>query len=129
VSLPRPIQAPNLSENFAAFYANEADWQRRAEEVQGRAAHAYARLIEQALDTDTGQAGRVAQFVASTFNGRAYVFDLFDLRAVNVAISDDMLLCMDALRWAKNDLYRLVPDGEAKVQAVIKAWGIKSALI
>ena len=77
---------------------------------------------------DTGQASRVAKFLASTFNGRAHPFDLFDLRSLDVPISDDMLLCLDALRWARTDLYKLVPDGESRVKAVVKLWQIKSAL-
>ena len=52
-------------------------------------------------------------------------FDPFDLRAVDVEISDDMLVCLDALRWGKADLYKLVPDGDRRVRAVIEAWGLK----
>ena len=36
-----------------------------------------------------------------------------------------MLACLDALLWGKADLYKLVPDGERRVQAVITAWGLK----
>jgi hypothetical protein len=113
---------------FAELRAKDAEWQRRATEVQAQAAHAYARLIELAETSDTGQASRIANFVASTFNGRAFPFDLFELRSLDVAIGDDMLLCLDALRWAKADLYKLVPDGEARVKGVIKAWNLKPAL-
>ena len=31
-----------------------------------------------------------------------------------VAISDDMLLCIDALRWGQSDLHSLVPDGDRR---------------
>jgi hypothetical protein len=39
-------------------------------------------------------------------------------------ISDDMLACLDALRWAKADLHTLVPGGEERVQAVRAMWGL-----
>jgi hypothetical protein len=101
------------------------DHQRRALAVQGRAAQSYARLLGLAEQRDSGQIRRVVQFLASTYNGEAFPFDLFDLRTVDVDISDDMLVCLDALRWAKADLYKLVPDGESRVQAVIDQWGLK----
>jgi len=33
------------------------------------------------------------------------------LRAADLAMSDDRLLCSGALRWRQSDLCRLVPDG------------------
>jgi hypothetical protein len=36
------------------------------------------------------------------------------LRAFDVAISDDMLYCLDALRWGRADLHTLVPDHDAR---------------
>jgi len=44
--------------------------------------------------------------------------------AVDVAIGDDMLACLDALRWARADLHRLVPRGEPRVRAVLHRWGL-----
>jgi sulfite reductase alpha subunit-like flavoprotein len=127
---PKPRVPPeiDLEAIFLQRRAEQEEWQRRAVEAQAQAAHAYARLLGIAETSDTGQAGRVAQFVASTFNGHAYTFDLFDLRNLDVAISDDMLLCLDALRWGKADLYKLVPDGEQRVKSIVKLWQIKSAL-
>jgi hypothetical protein len=34
-----------------------------------------------------------------------------------------MLCCLDALRRGRADLYTLVPDGDARVRAVIDRWG------
>ena len=53
-----------------------------------------------------------------------FPLDPYELRAVDVAISDDMLCCLDALRWAKADLHKLVPDGEKRVLRVLERWGI-----
>ena len=68
---------------------------------------------------------RVAAFLAATFNGESFPLDLYELRAVDIAISDDMLICIDALRWAKADLHTLVPDGEKRVRRVLETWGIE----
>ena len=124
MTLPKPQQAKEI--DLRAMFAESDAWDLRAKESQAKAAHAYARLLEIAETSNAGQAGRVAQFLASTFNGRAYPYDLFDLRSFDVAISDDMLACVDALRWARADLFDLVPEGRRRVQSVVKAWKIES---
>ena len=54
-----------------------------------------------------------AHFIATSYNGVAFLLDPFELRAVDVAISDDMLCCLDALRWGRVDLHKLVPGAGA----------------
>ena len=103
----------------------QAEMLSRALVAQAAAAQAFARLLVLAEQRDSGQIRRVARFLASVFNGDAFPFDLFELRSVDVEISDDMLCCLDALRWAKADLYKLVPDGEARVLKVLGSWGIE----
>ncbi len=34
-----------------------------------------------------------------------------------------MLCCLDALRWVYADLHMLIPDGDARMRAVIERWG------
>ena len=77
---------------------------------QQAGAQAFARLLNLAEERDSGQIRRIARFLAATYNGQAFPFDLFELRAVDIAIGDDMLCCLDALRWARADLYTLVPE-------------------
>ena len=125
MTLPKPQAAKEI--DLRTMFAESEAWDHRAKESQAKAAQAFARLLEIAETSHAGQAGRVAQFLASTFNGRAYPYDLFDLRSFDIAISDDMLACLDALRWAKADLFDLVPEGQKRVQSVVKAWGIESA--
>ena len=36
-----------------------------------------------------------------------------------------MLCCLDALRWGRADLHTLVPNGDARVRAVIDSWGLR----
>ena len=85
---------------------------------------AYARLLDLAETRQSGQIRRIARFIASTYNGQAFPFDLFDLRGLDVAIGDDMLFCLDALRWGHADLHRLIPDGDRRVRAAIEKWGL-----
>ena len=58
-------------------------------------------------------------------DGQAFKLDPFELRSVDIAISDDMLCCLDALRWGRADLHALVPDGDARVRTVIDRWGLR----
>jgi hypothetical protein len=99
-------------------------WAQRAARAQAAAAQAYARLVHLAESHDSGQVRRVAQFLASTYDGTTFPLDPFELRCVDIAISDDMLTCLDALRWGKADLFKLIPDGERRVQAICAAWGL-----
>jgi hypothetical protein len=104
-----------------------AEWDRRAQEAQAKAAQALLRLVEVTERYDSGQARRVAGFLASSFNGATYPFDLFELRALDVALADDAMACIDALRWGKADLYKLIPDGERRIAAVLTSWGLDKA--
>ena len=86
---------------------------------------AFARLLKLAETRDSGQIPRIARFLAATYNGQAFQLDLFELRAVDIAISNDMLCCLDALRWGRADLHTLIPDGDDRVRAVIARWGLR----
>ena len=97
----------------------------RACEATRKGAQAFARLLHLAEQRSSGQIARVAGFIAATYNGDTFKLDPFELRCLDVAISDDMLLCLDALRWARTDLYRLVPDGDRRVKDVIQRWGLR----
>ena len=97
----------------------------RAKDATRRGAPAFLRLLELAEERDSGQIARIARFLAATYNGRTFPLDLYELRAVDIAISDDMLRCLDALRWSAADLHTLIPDGDARVRAVIERWGLR----
>jgi hypothetical protein len=73
--------------------AAAADSEARASEATAKGAQAFARLLDLAEQQDSGQIARIARFVAATYNGQDFPFDLFELRALDVDISDDMLLC------------------------------------
>ena len=110
--------APNTLDELDTFAA-------RSGEATRKGAQAFARLLQLAETRDSGQIPRVARFLAASYNGQAFQLDPFELRAVDIAISDDMLCCLDALRWGRADLYTLVPDGDARLRAVIDHWGLR----
>ena len=112
--------------NMAPETLDELDiFAARSGEAARKGAQAFARLLQLAETRDSGQIPRVARFLAATYNGQAFQLDPFELRAVDIAISDDMLCCLDALRWGRADLYTLVSDGDVRVRAVIERWGLR----
>lgn len=108
-----------------AIEAEIAQYDARSRQATQAGAQAFARLLKLAEERDSGQIPRIARFLAATYNGQTFQLDPFELRAVDVAISDDMLCCLDALRWGKADLHTLVPDGDARVRGVIERWGLR----
>ena len=121
--LPKDPEVPPMSPD--AIDAALATCEARSRQATQAGAQAFARLLKLAEERDSGQIQRIARFLAATYNGQAFQFDPFELRAVDIAISDDMLCCLDALRWARADLYTLVPDGDARIRAVIERWGLQ----
>ena len=106
------------------IYAEITSCGARSRQATQAGAKAFARLLNLAETRDSGQIQRIARFLAATYNGQAFPLDLFELRAVDIVIGDDMLCCLDALRWARADLYTLVPNGDARLRAVIDRWGL-----
>ena len=118
--------AVSVEQTIDSYQARSRDATSR--DASSRGAEAYVRLLTLAEHHDSGQIARVVRFIAATYNAPAFSSVLFDLRALDVAISDDMLLCLDALRWAAGDLSKLVPDGDARVRAVIDRWQLCSPI-
>jgi len=129
------MQNPRMAKNLKVVTDSEIraldermlSWERRADEAQAKAAQAFGRLLHLAETRDSGQARNIAQFIAATYDGSSFKFDLFELRLMDVLISDDMLAALDGLRWGKADLFRLVPEGDKRVPAVIALWGLQPA--
>lgn len=76
MALPEPMKAPSIDHDafMTKKLADREEWLRRANIAQAKAAQAFARLLKIAEESDTGQARRIALFLAGTFNGRAYPF-------------------------------------------------------
>lgn len=110
------------------LFEREMLYEARAKRSLELATPAFAQLLHLAETRDSGQILHIAKFIAATYNSNAHSFDLFDLRCLDVAIGDNMLLCLDCLRWGVSDLHRLVPDGDARVRAVIGLWGLRKSV-
>lgn len=110
--------------NHDTIEAELRGYEDRSHQATHAGAQAFARLLALSEERDSGQIVRIARFLAATYNGTAFPLDPFELRAVDIAISDDMLCCLDALRWGRADLHTLVPDGDARMRAVIVRWGL-----
>jgi hypothetical protein len=118
----------NWSTTMAEPLDPDGDLQRRMmrnREPTAKGGHAVQRRLQLAETRDTGQVHRIALLITATGNGEAFTFDLFALRAVDEVIDDDMLRCIDALRWGKTDLHALVPDGDQRIRVVIEKWGLQ----
>ena len=100
--------------------ADLASYETRTRDATAVGAQAFARLLTLAEDEDSGQIVRIARFIAGMYNGRSFPIDPYELRAVDVDISDDMLRSLDALRWGRAALHALIPNGDARVRAVIE---------
>ena len=122
-AVPHAPEEPHIVQNTIDAVIAACD----ALSLQGSqaGAQAIARLLSLAETRDSGQISRIARFLAATYNGQAFQLDLFELRAVDIAISNDMLCCLDALRWGRADLHTLIPDGDDRVRAVIARWGLR----
>jgi len=105
----------------------EQQWQARSQIVEAAASRSFDRLLCLAETSSSGQGRTVAHFLAATFDAQSFQFDLFELRTVDITISDDMLICLDALRWGKAELYKLVPDGRARIIAMCETRGLAPA--
>lgn len=79
-------------------------------------AHSQAASAQVRPDAPTAAAARVSV---------AFQLDPFEIRTVDIAICDDMLYCLGALRSGRADLYTLITDGDARVRAVIDRWGLR----
>ena len=121
------MQSADSDDAFRDHDARIRDYEARSRSAQAQAAQAYGRLLHLAETRDSGQIRRIARFLAATYNSAAFRWDPFDLRSLDVELSDDMLACLDALRWGKADLSGLVPNGEKRIQAVIDLWDLKPA--
>jgi hypothetical protein len=116
-------QEPTM--NVDAFDAQLDACDRRSREATQAGAQAFARLLALAEQRDSGQIARVVRMLASLYNGQAFPMDPYELRALDVELGDDVLCCLDALRWGRADLHTLVSDGNARMLAVIDRWGLR----
>jgi hypothetical protein len=85
-------------------------------------------VIETAIrrNPSTGQAGRLVRFLAGVYNGYTYPFDLTDLRALDVALSNACLDYLNYDRLGKHEVHHHLSGGERDLHRWIQEYGIKS---
>lgn len=104
----------------------QAEWDFRANEAAANAGRAFEQLLS-LVETgrDTGQVRAVAAFIAAVVG--LHRFDIYDLRALDVDLSDDVLVCIDAIRWRKSHLADLVHDGLSRSYRAARRYGYGGA--
>ena len=100
-----------------------SEYDARGSVATAKGAQALGRLLHLAETRQSGQIERIASFLGGICNGKRH-FDLYDLRTLDVEISDDLLTVLDALRWAKVSIGDMVPNGDARIEAVLTTWGM-----
>ena len=125
-----PAEGAQRMADFERRAQRMADLERCAQRNEKRATAATAagrdalrRLLTLAESHQSGQIQRVAKFLGACWNGRRH-FDFYDLRTLDVEISDDMLTVLDALRWAQVGIGELVPGADGRIEKALRAWGM-----
>jgi hypothetical protein len=87
-------------------------------------------LIETALreHPTTGQAGRLARFLAGVYNGSDYPFDLTELRGLDTALANACLDYLNYDRLAKREVHHHLAGGDRALHQWIKDYRIEPAL-
>ncbi|KQP15572.1 BPSL0761 family protein [Pseudorhodoferax sp. Leaf265] len=93
----------------------------RATTGTAAAARAFERLLSFAERSGTNQTGVVSKFIASVVGWTH--FDLYDLRRLDSPIADDILLCIDGIRWGRCAIPDLLPDGPQRALRVSQSIG------
>lgn len=84
---------------------------------------ALKRLIKVAQG-GSGQCERVASFLAGCYNGMRCPVDLTDLRAVDFALSEDILRVLRMDRWCQRELPNYIDNGSTVFEDIISRWGL-----
>ncbi len=87
-------------------------------------------LIETALHEHptTGQAARLARFLAGVYNGSDYPFDLTELRGLDTALANACLDYLNYDRLAKREVHHHLAGGDRALHQWIKDYRIEPAL-
>lgn len=85
-------------------------------------------LIEDAIrqNPTTGQARRLACFLAGVYNGSDFPFDLTDLRTLDTALANACLDYLNYDRLGRREVHRHLSGGDADLQRWIDDYGLRS---
>ena len=97
----------------------------RSSTATAQGGQAYGRLVHLAETPYSGQIRRIAQFIASTYNGQAFPFDLFELRGARRGHRRRRTFVPRRAALGPVRPAQPAADGDRRVRAVIEKWGLK----
>ena len=92
--------------------------QLRASAATARGAQALMRLVSRAATGDA-QSELITRCLAALYDGSAWPLDPRSLRTLDTQSADDVLACMDAMRWGRSEVLDLVPQGAERVRVLM----------
>jgi hypothetical protein len=108
------------------FNVDPKVWAERAYAATDTATQALTRLLEFAETRRSDQSQVIAQFFGALWirDGEPRAFDFYNLRLLDVQISDDMLAIIDFVRWGRCSIGDLIIDGHIRIETMLEAWGM-----
>lgn len=108
----------------AALDAGHALRARRVQQATAAGSEAYEQLLDLAeSDSISDEAKAVSTFLAFV-DGRL-PFDCMTLREVSPEHGDNILVCLDVLRWNQIDLRDIVANGRERTADICDEWGFE----
>ena len=101
-----------------------ANRQARLPEIRERGITALQRLVPIA-QSDNGQAGVIARFLLSLYNGDRFPFDLTDFRRLDLDLFEDCVAVLDMDFQPAQEVHRYIEDGGAVFEQLARDWGFR----
>ena len=79
---------------------------------------AYERLLRRAEEPGLRLDDGVLAFVLTVSDWQGACLDMSVLRRVDIPVADDMLVCLEALRWVAGDLCDVVANGRRRLRTL-----------
>jgi hypothetical protein len=112
-------------EGTAKYRAELTDAATRGHTATKKGRDAFYRLMQMAETRQSSQIKKIALFLwciwDQTDKSR---FDLLDTRALDTAISDDILSVIDAIRWGKVPVHLMSEDLHKRMPKMLRKWGL-----
>jgi len=118
----------NHRENLNVPSEAGEQYRQRAQQAAARGAQSLNRLLLVAegkedtinLQVSDSNAAVVASFLSDIAGN--FCFQFVDLRCLEDGLDDDIMNCIDAIRWGRQDLFESVPNGVQRTLAVCRDW-------
>lgn len=112
-------------ERTAKYRAEWTETAMRGHTATKKGRVALERLIQMAETRQSGQIGKIALFLWCIWDQTEKSrFDLFDMCGLDVAISDDILSVLDAIRWMQVPIYLMAEHLNKRMPKILHKWGL-----